>query len=409
MGQDCRADDGKIRWKQTPNLPIHESMIQRSAQKQKWWKIINTLLRRWGNDWNFFSPQLFLFISTVFTEQSQICVKNANPAMLEQGDLFWCDNLTHRLCQQVRWWKHLHVWPMILRKKIFCKSTKNDVDKLSQQNRVIQFCTDAGFLTTVDVGQHFMTKDTEEFSQFTDSVAFREYTLPRDEKSPEPKRWNTKIGPVLEVTTSYLQGKNGVEFRMESVNKDNSHSWVRIYHGLIKLVTELSNNKANDNNEQETSEMQFDNFALKSNARAFASRSKAKGKPTKTYSCQLIHNNFYPPQRKKFDRRWTTRIFALRLSRVEETDLSSSSWKSTSRQWWSDWTLENKGISSERSSTISTLVWWNCGRVQWKKAEEVGKDFNIVLIHQDKKFFISGLFNVIQDAISLILHYKTMC
>ena len=40
------------------------------------------------------------------------------------------------------------------------------VDKLSQWNRVIKFCTDGGFLTTVDVGQYFMTKDTEEFSQF---------------------------------------------------------------------------------------------------------------------------------------------------------------------------------------------------------------------------------------------------
>ena len=46
---------------------------------------------------------------------------------------------------------------------------------------------------------------------------------------------------------------------------------------------------------------------------------------------------------------------------------------------------------------ISTLV---CGRVQWQKAEETRKDFNIVLIHQDKKFFISELFfKVIQDAI----------
>ena len=43
------------------------------------------------------------------------------------------------------------------------------VDKLSQQDRVSKFCTAAGFLTTVDVGQNFMTKDTEEFSQFTDS------------------------------------------------------------------------------------------------------------------------------------------------------------------------------------------------------------------------------------------------
>ena len=62
-----------------------------------------------------------------------------------------------------------------------------------------------------------MTKHTEEFSQFTESVACREYTLPRDEKSSSPKGWirvNTKIGPVLEVTTSYLQGKN-MEWKLE--------------------------------------------------------------------------------------------------------------------------------------------------------------------------------------------------
>ena len=109
------------------------------------------------------------------------------------------------------------------------------IEKLSQQDRVSKFCTDAGFLTTVEVGQYFMTKDTEEFSQFTDSVACREYTLPRDEEASQPKGWiqgNTKIGPVLEVTTCCLQGKFGVEIKIESVNKDTSHSWVRISHGL---------------------------------------------------------------------------------------------------------------------------------------------------------------------------------
>ena len=88
------------------------------------------------------------------------------------------------------------------------------IEKLSQQDRVNKFCTDAGFLTTVEVGQYFMTKDTEEFSQFTDSVACRGYTFPKDEDSSEPKGWikgNTKIGPVLEVATCCLQGKYGVE------------------------------------------------------------------------------------------------------------------------------------------------------------------------------------------------------
>ena len=131
-----------------------------------------------------------------------------------------------------------------------------------------------------------MKKDTEEFSQFHDSVACREYILPKDEKSSGPKGWirgNTKIGPVLDVTSSYLQGKYGVEIRIESVNKDNSHSWVRISHGLNMLVTDLSN-KEDDDNEQETSEMKSEELALKTNVLAFASRSKAKAKPRRRTS-----------------------------------------------------------------------------------------------------------------------------
>ena len=59
---------------------------------------------------------------------------------------------------------------------------KERVEKLPQPDRLIKICTDAGFLPTVDVGQYFMTKDTDEFSQFTEPVTCREYTLPRDDK-----------------------------------------------------------------------------------------------------------------------------------------------------------------------------------------------------------------------------------
>ena len=61
-----------------------------------------------------------------------------------------------------------------LHKKFYCQSTKNEWKV---------FRTDAGFLKTVEVGQYFMTKHTVEFSQFTEPVTRREYTLPRDEKS----------------------------------------------------------------------------------------------------------------------------------------------------------------------------------------------------------------------------------
>ena len=75
---------------------------------------------------------------------------------------------------------------------------------------------DAGFLNFVEIGQYFMTKDSEEFSQFKDAVACREYTLPREEETSQPKGWiqgSTKIGLVLEVATCRLHGKYGVEIK----------------------------------------------------------------------------------------------------------------------------------------------------------------------------------------------------
>ena len=88
-------------------------------------------------------------------------------------------------------------------------------------------------------------------------------------------RGNTKIGPVSEVTTSYLQGKYGVAIRIEPVNKDNSQSWVRISHGLSMLVKDLSN-KEDEDNEQETSETKSDEFALKTNVLALKEDQRVK-------------------------------------------------------------------------------------------------------------------------------------
>ena len=49
------------------------------------------------------------------------------------------------------------------------------------------------------------------------------------------------------------------------------------------------------------------------------------------------------------------------------------------------------------------------GRAKWPEAVVTRKDFNTVLIRQDKKLSTSELFKVIQDAIPLILNCRTMC
>ena len=184
-------------------------------------------------------------------------------------------------------------------------------------------------------------------------MACREYTLPRDEETSEPKGWirgNTKIGPVLEVTTGCLQGKYGVEIRIKSMNKDNSHSWVRISHGLNKFVTNLNNN------EQETSEMQFEEYALRLDAGDSASRSKAKAEPQKRDSASSSRRTFLIGERT-----WTE---------VEPGEYSLSDYAvskklkyllrhcttGASRRRWSSSILENQRKSSEPIPTIYSLV-----------------------------------------------------
>ena len=132
------------------------------------------------------------------------------------------------------------------------------IESLSQQDKVCML------LSVVEIAQYFMTKDKGE--QFY-AKACREYTLPR------PEGWiqgNTKNGPVLEVTTSCLYGKHGVEIRIWSLNGDNTHSWVRISHGSNRFVMD------SNNNDTEVLEDQPEEQALQPDVKDFACRSKAK-------------------------------------------------------------------------------------------------------------------------------------
>ena len=58
-----------------------------------------------------------------------------------------------------------------------------------------------------------------------------------------------------------------------SLNRDNTHSWVRISHGSNKFVMNLNNN------DTEIPENQLEDQALQLDAQDFVNRSKAKAKP----------------------------------------------------------------------------------------------------------------------------------
>ena len=119
-----------------------------------------------------------------------------------------------------------------------------------------------------------MTKDTGE--QFFAKTC-RQYTFPRSDESSQPKGWiqgNTKIGPVLEITTSCLFGKHRIKIRISSLSEDNTQSWVRISHGSNEFVI-VSNN----NNNTEVFDELPEERASQLNVKDIACRSKAKAKP----------------------------------------------------------------------------------------------------------------------------------
>ena len=159
--------------------------------------------------------------------------------------------------------------------QIFWQQYIQQVESLSPENRVSKFCKEAGFMRVVEVGQYFVTKDTGDFRQFN-SVACREYTLPRDDQASQPKGWiqgNMRIGPALEVTTSFQHVKYGIEIRIESLNKDSSLSWVRISYGTVKYV--VDSNQDNTEIPADPQEEQVPQTSI----RVVAARSKAKSEP----------------------------------------------------------------------------------------------------------------------------------
>ena len=210
------------------------------------------------------------------------------------------------------------------------------VESLSPENKVSRFCKEAGLMRVVEVGQYFVTKDTGDLRQFR-SVACREYTLPRDDPASQAKGWiqgNMRIGPVLEVTISFQHFKYGIEIRIESVNQDNSHSWVRISYGTVKYV----NNSIKDDTEN-PSDPQEEQI-LQTSIKRGCSQLKGKSKTTTKRTCW--YNSNHTNARKKMDWLWAIRTKSCFVRSLEESNQSSSTQSNiTARTRWSNWILQN--------------------------------------------------------------------
>ena len=264
------------------------------------------------------------------------------------------------------------------------------IELLSQENKVSKFCIDAGFIHVVEIGQYFMTR------------ACREYTLPRNDESSQPKGWiqgNTRIGPVLEVTTSCLYGKHGVEIIIWSLSEDKTQSWVRISHGSNEFVIDSNYNNTEilaDPPEEQASQLIGKDFAV---------RSKAKTKPQRREPVDLP--SIIPMNERKWINiepgNYSLPAYEVSKKVINLLRHSQQYNEKTTEQFNSGEFRIIFGINFHKHSIGLMIV----GRHAWQQEEEQRGDISTTLIFQEQ-FFISELFKDIQDVISLILHYRTM-
>ena len=277
------------------------------------------------------------------------------------------------------------------------------VQSLSPETKVSKFCKEAGFMRVVEVGQYFVTRDTGDFRQLR-SVACREYTLPRDDSASQPKGWiqgNMGIGPVLEVTTSFQHFKYGIEIRIESVNQDNSHSWVRISYGTVKYVID----SIQDNTEIFADPQEERVPQTSTSVVAARSKAKAKLQPrvlVGTTATIPIH-----------ERRWID---------IEPSKQNLASYDISKKvinllrhnqtlQREEDGAIEFYRIKfylRNHHSQIHFIGLMFDGKLVWLQEEDRNEDISIALIIREQ-FSASVLFKDILETVSLILRYRTMC
>ena len=165
------------------------------------------------------------------------------------------------------------------------------------------------------------------------------------------------------------------------------------------------NNEDQDDNEQETSEMQFECYAFRLNAIDFASRSKVKAKPQRRTSASSSTKTFPIGERT-----WTD---------IEPQEHSLSDYSVSKKL---NNLLRHDSLLREDDGAIEfwrikiifrtilcilNIGLMKSGKAPWQESEATRKYFSIAKILQEK-FFTSELSKVIQYAILLSLHYRTM-
>ena len=176
-------DKIEIRRKRMSNFPCCKSIVQRSTHKQRPWKTVDSLCCRPRNNWTIFRTSVSASQLSLYGAVANMCEEfESHQDRSGQPDVLMGQSI---VLSEIKTEVPLDSDDPAYR-NFLLQRYEERIKSLSQTDRVSKFCMDAGFLSVVEIGQYFMTKDNGE--QFY-AKACREYTLPRNDGSSPPIGW----------------------------------------------------------------------------------------------------------------------------------------------------------------------------------------------------------------------------
>ena len=230
----------------------------------------------------------------------------------------------------------------------FFQKYRERVENLPQPDRVIKICTDTGFLKTVEVGQYFMTKHTDEFSE---PVTCRGYTLTRVEKSIDPKE---RFEGTSKLDPCWKSQQATCKVNMEWKSELNLWTKTILTCGSEFLMASTSWSQTWSTKSTTTTSRK----PLKRRRKYLRLQADQRLKQNLEDLPLLAHLQELYLFVKEYGWYWTRTSIRSSVPSGKRNKHSSSTRRSTSRRRWSDRILETERWSSEQTWILSMLVWW---------------------------------------------------
>ena len=182
MGPSRGKDVVGIRRERMSNFPCYDSIVQRSTQKQ-----CGKLSIHFAAD-----QELIETIFRIIVSANQFSLYGAVAETCEEYESFHERTVVMGQSSSSIVFSAIKTEVTLdsddpANQNFLLQQYEERIEKVSQQDKLSKVCMDAGFLSVVENGQYFMTKDTGYLTQFK-TVACREYTLSREESSITTER-----------------------------------------------------------------------------------------------------------------------------------------------------------------------------------------------------------------------------